>query len=106
MNSPWNADDLCAAIQADTAESLTGVIRQLADRLRRHHREIPDATASAVETDLAAAVCDLLHSFGRLIATRPVPGSRFDADRFEDLGQFHSQAAQLCRQLDRLTGQQ
>jgi hypothetical protein len=105
VNSPWKTDDLCAAIQTDTAESLACVIRQLADRLRHHHREIPDAVISTVETDLAAAICDLLHSFGRLIATRPAPGSRFDADRFEDLGQFHNQSAQLCRQLDRLTGQ-
>ena len=66
---------------------------------------ISDAAARTAETDLAAAICDLLLSFGRLIATRPAQGSRFDADRFEDLGQFHNQAAQLCRQLDRLTGQ-
>ena len=105
MNSQWNTNDLCAAIETDTAESLTCVIRQLADRLRHHHRDTSDAAADTVEADLAAAICDLLHSFGRLIATRPVQGSRFDADRFEDLGQFHHQAAQLCRQLDRLTGQ-
>lgn len=105
MDTQWNADELCTAIQQDTAESLSRAIRQIADRVRHHHRDIPDAAALVVEADLATAIGDLLHSFGRLIANRPAPSSKFDADRFEDLGLFHSEAAQLCRQLERLIGQ-
>jgi hypothetical protein len=105
VDAHWNTDELYTAIQQDTVESLTCAIRQLADRVRHHHLDIPDAAAATVETDLATAIRDLLHSFGRLIAIRPAPSSKFDADRFEDLGELHSEAAQLCRQLDRLIGQ-
>ncbi len=105
MDTHWNTDELYTAIQQDTVESLTCAIRQLADRVRHDQRDIPDAAAVTVETDLATAIGDLLHSFGQLIAIRPAPSSKFDADRFEDLGQFHSEAAQLRRHLDRLIGQ-
>lgn len=105
VDTHWNTDELYTAIQQDTVESLTCAIRQLADRVRHHRPDIPDAAAATVETDLATAIGDLLHSFGRLIALRPAPSSKFDADRFEDLGQFHNEAAQLRRQLDRLIGE-